>query len=204
MRGDFKVLYIRRRDGTLAAGSYSRSEQCWTDIPLTMPEEYLTTRYEWSAGTLCRGTLYFTLTECIIPSNNRFLIDFDTNSELFLGMSFLPQIPNSGFTIVRLVDAKDQLVMFTATGFREMRIVMWVLQGEMWHQMQSLPPISLDQWTSLTHFVTTGDKWFVMAQYEKYFEIHSGMESYDRFYPETNWMLSNGALFTQTLYSPTI
>jgi len=169
-----------------------------------MPEEYLTTRYEWSAGTLCRGTLYFTLTECIIPSNNRFLIDFDTNSELFSGMSFLPQIPNSGLTMVRLVDAKDQLVMFTATGFREMRIVMWVLQGEMWHEMHSLPPISLDQWTSLTHFVTTGDKWFVMAQYEKYFEIHSGMESYDRFYPETNWMLSNGALFTQTLYSPTI
>ncbi|PWA80927.1 F-box domain-containing protein [Artemisia annua] len=47
---DFKVLYIRRRDATLAVNVYSRRYESWRNIPLTLPAEYLTTRFCWSSG----------------------------------------------------------------------------------------------------------------------------------------------------------
>ena len=199
---DFKVLYIRRRDDKIAVNLYSRSDESWREIPLTLPSEYLTTRYYWSSGTLCGGILYFTVTDSMVGGSH-FMISFDVNSEQFSMISF-PPIPNHGIAQFRLVNAQDKLVMFAATGYREMKIEMWLLQKDTWYRIHSFPVISLDLWCSITHYVTNGNTWFVMAKFQKIFEIDTGMMWFDRFYPVTSWTCCDGALFTETLVSPSI
>ena len=115
-----------------------------------------------------------------------------------------PPIPNHGIVHITLVNANDELVVFVATGYREMKIDMWILENHTWYNTHSFRPISLDLWCSITHYVTNGNKWFVMAKFQKIFEINTGLMWFDRFYPVTNWTCSNGALFTETLVSPTI
>ncbi|GKA15767.1 F-box domain containing protein [Tanacetum coccineum] len=95
---DFKVLYIRRRDATLAVNVYSRSDESWRNIPLTLPSEYLTTSFYWSSGTLQ------------------------------FRMISLPPIPKDILAQIRLVNPQDELVMFVVTGYREMKIDIWILQ----------------------------------------------------------------------------
>ncbi|PWA46940.1 F-box domain-containing protein [Artemisia annua] len=199
---DFKVLYIRRRDATLAVNVYSRSDESWRNIPLALPSEYLTTRFHWYSGTLCGGTLYFTVSESVVGGSN-FMISFDVNSEQF-HMTNFPAIPNHGIVYIHLVNAQDELVMFAATGHREMKIDMWILREGTWLRMYSFPLISLDLWCSITHYVTNGNKWFVMAKFQKIFEIDTGLMWFDRFYPVTKFQCSDGALFTETLVSPSI
>ena len=201
-RNDFKVLHIRRRDDTLTVNVYSRSDESWRNIPLTLPSEYLTTRFSWSSGTLCGGTIYFTLSESVIGGSNC-IICFNVDSEEFQMINF-PPIPNHGIVHISLVNAKDELVVFVATGYREMKIDMWILENHTWYNTHSFRPISLDLWCSITHYVTNGNKWFVMAKFQKIFEINTGLMWFDRFYPVTNWTCSNGALFMETLVSPTI
>ena len=199
---DFKVLYIRRRNATLAVNVYSRRYESWRNIPLTLPAEYLTTCFCWSSGTLCGGNLYFTVSESVVGGIN-FMISFDVNTEQFQMMN-IPPIPTHGIVYILLVDAQDELVMFASTGFREMTIDMWTLQQGTWYHIHSFPPISLDTWCSITHYVTNGNKWFVMAKFQKIFEIDTGLMWFDRFYPVTSFLCSNGALFTETLVSPSI
>ncbi|GKB61366.1 F-box domain containing protein [Tanacetum coccineum] len=199
---DFKVLYIRRRDATLVVNVYSRSDESWRNIPLTLPSEYLTTRFYWSSGTLCGGTLYFTVSESRV-GGSRFMISFDVNSEQFRMIS-LPPIPKDILAQIRLVNPQDELVMFVVTGYREMKINIWILQEGTWYRIHSFPLISHDLWCSITHYVTNGNKWFVMAKFQKIFEIDTGMIRFDRFYPVTSWTCSEGALFTETLVSPSI
>ena len=115
-----------------------------------------------------------------------------------------PQIPTDGIVYSHLVNAQDELVIFVATGYREMTIDMWILEEVTWRQMWSFPKISLDLWCSITHYVTNGNKWFVMAKFDKIFEIDTGLMWFDRFYPVTKWTCSSGALFTETLFSPSI
>ncbi|GKB50585.1 F-box domain containing protein, partial [Tanacetum coccineum] len=169
---DFKVLYIRRRDATLAVNVYSRIDESWRNIPLTLPSEYLTTRFYWSSGTLCGGALYFTVMDVAVGGSH-FMISFDVNSEQFCMIS-LPPIPNDGLSHISLVNAQDELVMFAATGYREMKIDMWILQEGTWYRIHSFPLISQELWCSITHYVTNGNKWFVMAQFQKIFEIDTG------------------------------
>ena len=202
MHDDFKVLYIRRRDATLAVNVYSVSDESWRNIPLTLPSEYLTNSFYWSSGTLCGGTIYFTLSESVVGANH-LMISFDVKSEQFHMINF-PHIPKNGISHIRLVDAQDELVMFAATGYSEIKIDMWILQEGTWYPIYSFPLISLDLWCSITHYVTNGKKWFVMAKFQKIFEIDTGMMWFDRFYPVTSWTCSNGALFTETLVSAKI
>ena len=199
---DFKVLYIRRRDATLAVNVYSSRYESWRSIPLKLNTEYLTTRFYWSSGTLCGGSLYFTVSESVVGGIH-FVVSFDVNTEQFQIMN-IPSIPNHGIVYINLVDVQDELVMFASTGFHEMTIDMWTLQEDTWYHINSFPPISLNTWESITHYVTNGNKWFVMAKFQKIFEIDTGMMWFDRFYPVTSWTCSNGALFTETLVSPTI
>ncbi|PWA72398.1 F-box domain-containing protein [Artemisia annua] len=180
---------LLRRDATLAVNVYSRRYESWRNIPLTLPAEYLTTRFCWSSGTLCGGSLYFTVSESVVGGIH-FMISFDVNSEQFHMMN-IPPIPNHGIGFIRLVDAQDELVMFAATGFREMTINMWTLQEGTWYQINSFPAISLDTWCSITHYVTNGNKWLVMAKFQKIFEIDTGLMWFDRFYPVTSFQCSN-------------
>ena len=199
---DLKVLYIRRRDDTVAVNVYSRSDESWRNIPLTLPANYLTTRFRWSSGTLCGDTLYFIVSEIFIGGSH-FMISFDVNTEQFQLIN-LPQILNNGIVHIILVNAQDKLMMFVATGYREMKIDMWTLEEGTWYRIYSFPEISSDLWCSITHYVTNGNKWFVMAKFQKIFEIDTGLMWFDRFYPVTSFLCSNGALFTETLVSPSI
>ena len=199
---DLKVLYIRRRDDTLSVNLYSMSDESWRYIPLILPSEYLTTRFYLSSGTLCGGNLYFTITDSMVGGSH-FMISFDVNSEQFSMLSF-PPIPSHGIAQIRLLNVKDEIVMFAATGYHEMKIEMWILQEGTWYRIHSFPLISLDLWCSITHYVTNGNKWFVMAKFQKIFEIDTGMMWFDRFYTVTSWTCSNGVLFTETLVSPNI
>ncbi|PWA53274.1 F-box domain-containing protein [Artemisia annua] len=122
---DLKVMYIRRRDATLAVNVYSRSVESWRNIPLTLHADYLTTRFCWSSGTLCGGTLYFTVSETVVGGIH-FMISFDVNTEEF-EMFNLPPIPNHGIVFISLVNAQNELVMFAASGHRSMKIDMWIL-----------------------------------------------------------------------------
>jgi F-box interacting protein len=196
------VLYIRRRDGVIYANVYSRNEESWRDIPLSLPSEYLTTRLYWSSGTLCDGILYFIVNDIMI-GGTRFMVSFDINSEQFYVHS-LPPIPNYGLAYVRLVDAQNKLVMFSATGYREIQINMWIYEEDIWYWVYSFPKISLDLWCSITHFVTNGNKWFVMAKSQKIFELHTDSMRCGRSYPSTHWACFKGALFTETLVSPSV
>ncbi|PWA88221.1 F-box domain-containing protein [Artemisia annua] len=199
---DLKVMYIRRRDATLAVNVYSRSDESWRNIPLTLHADYLTTRFCWSSGTLCCGKLYFTVNETVVGGIH-FMISFDVNTEEFVLID-LPPIPNHGIVFISLVDAQDELVMFAASGHRAMKIDMWTLIEGTWRQLNSFPEIQLDLWCSITHYVTNGMKWFVMAKFVKIFEFDTGLMWFDRFYPVTSFQCENGALFTETLVSPSI
>ncbi|PWA61131.1 F-box domain-containing protein [Artemisia annua] len=131
------------------------------------------------------------------------MISFDINTEEFVFID-LPPIPNHGIVLTSLVDAQDELVMFAASGHRAMKIDMWILTEGTWRHLNSFPEIGFDLWCSITHYVTNGMKWFVMAKFQKIFEFDTGLMWFDRFYPVTSFQSENGALFTETLVSPSI
>jgi hypothetical protein len=125
------------------------------------------------------------------------MMSFDVNSEQFRMISF-PPIPNHGLAQIHLVNAQDELVMFATTGYSEMKIDMWILQERTWYRIHSFPLISLDLWCSITHYVTNGNKWFVMAKFQKIFEIDTSMMWFDHFIP----LLSGRVLMVRCLRRP--
>ncbi|KAJ0715464.1 putative F-box associated interaction domain, F-box-like domain superfamily [Helianthus annuus] len=101
---DYKVLHIKRRSGVLGVYVYSREVDSWRNIPFITRQEYLSPHFNWSAGTFCGGTLYFTVCECWIGGTN-VVICFDVNSEQFKEISF-PPVPSTGMVQGVLVNVK--------------------------------------------------------------------------------------------------
>ncbi|KAJ0727551.1 putative F-box domain-containing protein [Helianthus annuus] len=111
---DYKVLHIKRRSGVLGVYVYSREVDSWRNIPFITRQEYLSPHFNWSAGTFCGGTLYFTVCECWIGGTN-VVICFYVNSEQFKEISF-PPVPSNGMVQGVLVNVKNVLHMFASTG----------------------------------------------------------------------------------------
>ncbi|MFS7900622.1 putative F-box domain-containing protein [Helianthus anomalus] len=157
-----------------------------------------------SAGTFCGGTLYFTVCECWLGGTKR-VICFDVNSEQFKEISF-PSVPSIGMVQGVLVNVKNELHMFASTGMFEMTIDIWTLQGDYWIKVLScppIPPISLSLWCDITHYVTNGN-WFVMTKLGKLFTIEMDMKPFECFYPVSWFRGFKGAVFVQTIVSPSI
>ncbi|KAJ0682158.1 putative F-box domain, galactose oxidase/kelch, beta-propeller, F-box associated interaction [Helianthus annuus] len=201
---DYKVLHIKRRSGVLGVYVYSREVDSWRNIPFITRQEYLSPYFNWSAGTFCGGTLYFTVCECWIGGTN-VVICFDVNSEQFKEISF-PPVPSNGMVQGVLVNVKNVLHMFASTGMFEMTIDLWTLQGDYWIKVLScppIPPISLSLWCDITHYVTNGN-WFVMTKLGKLFTIEMDMKPFECFYPVSWFRGFKGAVFVQTIVSPSI
>ncbi|MFS7969340.1 putative F-box domain, galactose oxidase/kelch, beta-propeller, F-box associated interaction [Helianthus anomalus] len=201
---DYKVLHIKRRSGVLGVYVYSREVDSWRNIPFITRQEYLSPHFNWSAGTFCGGTLYFTVCECWLGGTKR-VICFDVNSEQFKEISF-PPVPSIGMVQGVLVNVKNELHMFASTGMFEMTIDLWTLQGDYWIKVLScppIPPISLSLWCDITHYVTNGN-WFVMTKLGKLFTIEMDMKPFECFYPVSWFRGFKGAVFVQTIVSPSI
>ncbi|KAM0049648.1 putative F-box associated interaction domain-containing protein [Helianthus debilis subsp. tardiflorus] len=91
---DYNLLHLTRRSGVLAAHIYSRQRGNWRKIAFKTNSAYQTRKFYWSPGTLCAGTLYFTICECWVVGKN-VVIGFDTSTEQVRDINF-PPIPSSG------------------------------------------------------------------------------------------------------------
>ncbi|MFS7942845.1 putative F-box associated interaction domain-containing protein [Helianthus anomalus] len=163
---DYKVLHIKRRSGVLGVYVYSREVDSWRNIPFITRQEYLSPHFNWSAGTFCGGTLYFTVCECWIGVQGDKL---STRS-------------------------------FYRNGSR------CFSEWDYWIKVLScppIPPISLSLWCDITHYVTNGN-WFVMTKLGKLFTIEMDMKPFECFYPVTWFRGFKGAVFVETIVSPSI
>ncbi|KAK9058181.1 hypothetical protein SSX86_023021 [Deinandra increscens subsp. villosa] len=157
---DYKVLHITRRRGVYGVHVYSRRVGSWRKIPFETRPEYTQPNFYWSSGTLCGDTLYFTLSGSY---GNIVVMCFDVNLEQFKEISF-PPVPCVGIYKGELLNVKEQLHMFVSTGYREMSIDLWKLEGEHWTKVFSFPQMmTMDQWCSMTHFMTNGNFQFTMT-----------------------------------------
>ncbi|XP_022031851.1 putative F-box only protein 9 [Helianthus annuus] len=195
-------IYINNLD---AVGLYADDTDDYKrNIPFLTREEYLSPNFYWSPGTFCAGTLYFTLCECWVGGTN-VVICFDINSEQFKEISF-PPVPSTGFVQGVLVNVKNELHMFATTGWFEITIDLWTLKEDYWIKVLScppIPPISLSLWGDITHYVTNGD-WFVMTKLGKLFTIEMDKKPFEILYPVTWFRGYKGAVFVETVVSPTI
>ncbi|MFS7987136.1 putative F-box domain, galactose oxidase/kelch, beta-propeller, F-box associated interaction [Helianthus anomalus] len=201
---DYKVLHIKRRCGVYESYVYSRELNFWRNIPFLTRQEYLSPNFYWSPGTFCGGTMYFTLCECWVGGTN-VVICFDINSEQFNEISF-PPVPSTGFVQGVLVNVKNELHMFATTGWFEITIDMWTLKEDYWIKVLScppIPPISLSLWGYITHYVTNGN-WFVMTKLGKLFTIEMDTKPFEILYPVTWFRGYKGAVFVETVVSPSI
>jgi F-box interacting protein len=140
--GDFKVLYIRRRDNQVYANVYSTSKDSWRNIPLILKPEFTGTEFYWSTGTFCGDKLYFAVSSCL-SDGLCFMISYDVNSEKFKGINF-PTIPKDQIANFRLLNAKNELHLFIASGYRQMIVHMWKYDGQLWSLIYKFPPMTLD------------------------------------------------------------
>ncbi|KAM0062273.1 putative F-box domain, galactose oxidase/kelch, beta-propeller, F-box associated interaction [Helianthus debilis subsp. tardiflorus] len=201
---DYKVLHIKRRRHVYESYVYSRELNFWRNIPFLTRQEYLSPNFAWSPGTFCGGTMYFTLCECWVGGTN-VVICFDINSEQFKEISF-PPVPSTGFVQGVLVNVKNELHMFATTGWFEITIDLWTLKEDYWIKVLScppIPPISLSLWGDITHYVTNGN-WFVMTKLGKLFTIEMDTKPFEILYPVTCFRGYKGAVFVETVVSPSI
>ncbi|KAI3725246.1 hypothetical protein L1987_65027 [Smallanthus sonchifolius] len=201
---DYKVLHIKCSCGVLGASIYFRRADSWGNIPFITRPEYVSHTFSWSTGTLCGVTLYFTICECWVGGKN-VVICFDVNLEQIKEISF-PSVPSKGIFLGDLVNVKNEHHMFVSTGTREMSIELWKLEGEQWIKVLSclpIPPIPLSIWCDITHFMTNGN-WFAMTNLGKLYEIEMNVKPFKCFYPVTSFRGSKGAMFVETLVSPSI
>ncbi|KAK9049933.1 hypothetical protein SSX86_000022 [Deinandra increscens subsp. villosa] len=199
---DYKVLHIKRRCGVYAAHVYSRRLDSWRTIPFITRPEYIRQSFYWSSGTLCGDTLYFTVSESYVNGVN-VVICFDVNLEQFKEISF-PPVPCNGIYKGELLNVKNELHMFVSTGYREMSIDLWKLEGECWIKDFSCPGmITLDEWCSMSHFMTNGN-WQLMTKQGKLYEIQVDTKPFECFYHPTCFRLKNGAMFLETIISPNL
>ncbi|MFS7900090.1 putative F-box domain-containing protein [Helianthus anomalus] len=163
---DYKVLHIKRRSGVLGVYVYSREVDSWRNIPFITRQEYLNPHFNWSAGTFCGGTLYFTVCECWIGVQGD----------------------------------KISTRSFYRNGSR------CFSEWDYWIKVLScppIPPISLSLWCDITHYVTNGN-WFVMTKLGKLVTIEMDMKPFECFYPVTWFRGFKGAVFVETIVSPSI
>ncbi|KAK9073844.1 hypothetical protein SSX86_006438 [Deinandra increscens subsp. villosa] len=161
---DYNVLHIKRRGGQYCVSVYSRILESWRDIPFVTKPEYLSLSFHWSSGTLCGDILYFVVKESYIEGVN-VLVCFDVNLEQFKEIAFPPVRP-MGIFLGELVDVRNELHMFISSGYRDMTIELWKLEGEHWVKVLActeLPSMPLDLWCSMTHFMTNGKFQFTMT-----------------------------------------
>jgi F-box interacting protein len=200
---DYKVIHIKRRFGVYGVYVYSRRLDSWRNIPFEPRLEYVPRSFQWSDGTLCGDTLYFLLCESWVGGINM-VICFDVISEEFKEISF-PPVNSSGIFFGEVVSVKNQLYMFVSTGFREMQLELWMLEGEHWIQVLAspqIPPIPTDDWCCITHIMTNGN-WFMMNNRGKLYEIKMDTKTFECFYPVSRFRSNKGAMFVETVVSPT-
>ncbi|KAK9071611.1 hypothetical protein SSX86_008040 [Deinandra increscens subsp. villosa] len=201
---DYKVLHIKRRCGVYFAKVYSRRLDSWRSIPFITRPEYIRPSFNWSSGTLCGDTLYFTISESYVGGVN-VVICFDVNLEQFKEISF-PPVPSKGIYKGELLNVNNELYMFVSTGYRQMSVELWKLEGEHWSKVLSssqIPNISLDLWCSMTHFMTNGN-WLLMNREGKLCEIEMDTKPFECFYHASCFRLKSGAIFLETVVSPTL
>ncbi|KAK9071852.1 hypothetical protein SSX86_008282 [Deinandra increscens subsp. villosa] len=200
---DYKVLHIKRRGGVYCVSVYSRSLDSWRSIPFVTKPEYLSLSFHWSSGTLCGDILYFRVSESLVGGTN-VLICFDVNLEQFKEISF-PPVRSTGVFCGELVNVSNELYMFVSNGYRVMSVELWKLEEEHWIKVLACPQVSmsLDLWCTMSHFMTNGN-WLLMTKQGKLFEIEMDTKPFQCFYHVNCFRLKNGAMFLETVVSPTL
>ncbi|KAM0006703.1 putative F-box domain, galactose oxidase/kelch, beta-propeller, F-box associated interaction [Helianthus debilis subsp. tardiflorus] len=199
---DYRVLHLSRRSDLVSAHVYSRQLGSWRKIAFGSNPEYQKPRFYWSPGTVCGGTLYFTVCECYVVGKN-LVVGFDTNTEQVTEISF-PPVPSSGIFQGILVDVRQSLHMVLWTGHQDMSLTLWALQGETWvkhFSTPTVPPIPLSLWLTITHYLTDGT-FVVMSNSRKLYEIRVGNNPLECYYASSWFRGYIGAVFQQTLVSP--
>ncbi|KAJ0591663.1 putative F-box associated interaction domain, F-box-like domain superfamily [Helianthus annuus] len=202
---DYNVLHIKRTTGVTTAHIYSRRLGTWRQIPFDTKPEYATRMFIWSHGTLCGNTLYFTITEEWDVFIN-VVIAFNTITEKIIEIPFPPVPPTSVYEGV-LANVQDslQMLLMTTSGGTKKKADLWTLNGDRWDNLFSTPPVTripFSTWVTFTHFMTNGT-WYFMSGPIKLYEFATENNPLDRFYAG-NWFQGDiGAIFTETLVSPT-
>lgn len=201
---DYKVLHVKRMCGVFSAYIYSRRLESWRNIPFITRPEYVSPTFTWSSGTLCGDTLYFTVCDCWVGGKN-VVICFDVNLEQFKEISF-PAFASAGMGFGDLVNIKNELYMFVSTGIEYMWVELWMLEEEHWIKVSSfpsIPPIPLGLWCEITHFMTNGN-WFLMTNLGKPYVIKVDRKAFECFYASNRFRCFQGAMFVETIVSPTL
>ncbi|KAI3796588.1 hypothetical protein L1987_39266 [Smallanthus sonchifolius] len=60
---DYNVLHVTRKSNVIVAHIYSRNLGTWRKIAFKTKPGFVQKTFYWSPGTLCRGTMYFTVCE---------------------------------------------------------------------------------------------------------------------------------------------
>ncbi|MFS7993444.1 putative F-box associated interaction domain, F-box-like domain superfamily [Helianthus anomalus] len=202
---DYNILHVKRSSGVIAAQIYSRRLGSWRKIPFKTRPEYAKRMVIWSAGTLCRHTLYFTVSESWDAITN-VVIGFHTITEQITEIRF-PLVPQADIFRGVLANVQNSLhmVLTTLGEDSQQSTGLWSLQGDHWSNIFStppIPPIPFSTWVTVTHYMTNG-RWFVMSGPRKLYEFPKDGNPLDCFYTG-NWFLGEiGTLFTETIVSPT-
>ncbi|KAJ0526567.1 putative F-box associated interaction domain, F-box-like domain superfamily [Helianthus annuus] len=198
---DYKIVHVTRNTNAIESHIYSRKLASWRKIPFQANVEYLQRSFFWLSGTQCGTSVYFTVCESW-TSGKHVVIAFDIVSEQVTELRF-PSVQAAPISMSHLEAVRDALYMFVTTGLHDMTLNLWLLRGKNWINVFLRPPTPLSLWCGITHYMTNGN-WFVMTNLGKLCEISTPMEHLECFHNVT-WIRNHvGAVFHETVVSPSI
>ncbi|KAL8224369.1 hypothetical protein R6Q57_019844 [Mikania cordata] len=201
---DYKVLHIKRRFGVFVVNVYSRRFESWRNIPFLTRSKYVSPSFSLSSDTFCGDTLYFTVCDCWIGGEN-VLFCFDVNSEIYKEITF-PPLASAGMTFGDLVSINNELYMFVSTNIESMWVELWMLEDDHWIKsllFPPIPPIPLGLFCEMIHFMTNGN-WFLVTNRGKPYVIETNRKPFECFYASNRFCSFQGAMFVETILSPTL